>query len=188
MKSTITLIATLLLMPMSGLYATDTPLPADGRRIDRHALVTRHNIEWNDPAGNIPLGNGEFCFTADGTGLQTFGGNSMAHWAWHSFPLPAGWTADRVPPTGTFQKGRNQGLDEFPPNTDDIRNWMFDNPHIMNLGRLRLCRAGGVELKPKEISGLSRTLDLWSGKQVASYQIDGEPVRVEPVVVFRQGD
>jgi len=179
MKSTITLIATLLLMPMSGLYATDTPLPADGRRIDRHALVTRHNIEWNDPAGNIPLGNGEFCFTADGTGLQTFGGNSMAHWAWHSFPLPAGWTADRVPPTGTFQKGRNQVLDEFPPNTDDIRNWMFDNPHIMNLGRLRLCRAGGVELKPKEISGLSRTLDLWSGKQVASYQIDGEPVRVE---------
>ena len=107
MKSTITLIATLLLMPMSGLYATDTPLPADGRRSDRHALVTRHNIEWNDPAGNIPLGNGEFCFTADGTGLQTFGGNSMAHWAWHSFPLPAGWTRDYVLKVDGWAKDRD---------------------------------------------------------------------------------
>jgi hypothetical protein len=60
--------------------------------INRHALVTRHNIEWNDATGRMPLGNGEFCFTADGTGVQTFGGNSMSHWAWHSFPLPAGRT------------------------------------------------------------------------------------------------
>jgi hypothetical protein len=51
--------------------------------IDRHALVTRHNIEWNDLRGQIPLGNGEFCFNADGTGLQTFGGNTFSHWAWH---------------------------------------------------------------------------------------------------------
>ena len=141
--------------------------------------MTRHNIEWNDPTGKIPLGNGEFCFTADGTGLQTFGGNAMAHWAWHSFPLPAGRTAADIPSTGTFQRGRNQGPDEFQPNTDDLRNWMFDNPHIMNLGRLRLCRAGGLELKQNEISGLTRNLDLWSGKQTANYQIDGEPVRVE---------
>jgi hypothetical protein len=42
--------------------------------INRRALVTRHDIEWNDLAGQIPLGNGEFCFNADATGLQTFGG------------------------------------------------------------------------------------------------------------------
>ena len=59
-------------------------------RIDRQALVTRHNIAWNEATGQIPLGNGEFCFNADGTGLQTFGGNSMSHWGWHSFPLPEG--------------------------------------------------------------------------------------------------
>jgi hypothetical protein len=79
----------------------------------------------------MPLGNGEFCFGADATGLQTFGGNSMSHWGWHRFPLPEGWTPERVPATGTFQKGRNKGGDIFPPGTDAIRSWMFDNPHIM---------------------------------------------------------
>ncbi len=172
-------LAALLMMPLAGLYATGSPIPAKGDRIDRHALVTRHNIEWNDVTGRMPLGNGEFCFTADGTGLQTFGGNSMSHWGWHSFPLPAGRTAADIPPTGTFQRGRNQGPDQFPPDKDDLRQWMYDNPHILNLGRLRLCRAGGAELKKNEFSGLTRTLDLWSGKQTASYQIDGEPVRVE---------
>ncbi len=176
------LIAALLLKSLAGLCAGETSKPAVDPRIDRLALVTRHNIEWNDLTGKIPLGNGEFCFTADGTGLQTFGGNSMSHWAWHSFPLPMGRSAADIPPTGTFQKGRNQGLDEFPPDKDDLRQWMFDNPHIMNLGRLRLCRSGEVELKKTEIFGLTRKLDLWSGKQTASYQIDGEPVRVETCV------
>ena len=64
-------------------------------RIDRHALVTRHNITWNEVGGLLPLGNGEFCFGADATGLQTFAGNSMSHWGWHSFPLPEDWTAGK---------------------------------------------------------------------------------------------
>ena len=155
---------------------------ADGARIDRRALVARHNIAWNEPAGQIPLGNGEFCFNADATGLQTFGGNSMSHWGWHSFPLPAGWTADRVPPTGTFQQGRNSGPDVFPKDTEALRVWMYENPHLMNLGRLRLCRAGGEAVQLKDISGLSRTMDLWSGTQTSTYQISGQPVRVETCV------
>lgn len=180
MKHTSILLAIELLLPR--LHAADSSTSAKTTRIDRHALVTRHNINWNDPTGKIPLGNGEFCFTADGTGLQTFGGNSMAHWAWHSFPLPAGRTIADVPPTGTFQRGRNQGPDECPPDKDDLRQWMFDNPHIMNLGRLRLCRAGGGELKKNEVTDLKRTVDLWSGKQTCSYQVDGQPVQVETCV------
>jgi len=155
---------------------------AGAGEIDRHALVTRHNIEWNEYAGQIPLGNGEFCFNADGTGLQTFGGNTMAHWAWHSFPLPAGWTADRVPPTGTFQQGRNTGPDVFPEGTGAIRTWMFDNPHIMNLGRLRFCGKDGAPLRAESISALSRRLDLWSGAQTSAYHVAGVPVRVETCV------
>lgn len=166
-------LATWLVLPLA-VAAAETNSP-----IDRHALVTRHNVEWDDPLGRIPLGNGEFCFTADGTGLQTFGGNSLAHWAWHSYPLPAGWTADRVPATGTFQRGRNRGPDVFPPGTGAIRQWMFDNPHVLNLDRLSLCRADGGTLATNDISGLTRKLEVWSGVQTASYQIGGEPVRVE---------
>jgi hypothetical protein len=150
-------------------------------RIDRQSLVTRHNIEWNEATGQIPLGNGEFCFNADGTGLQTFGGNSMSHWGWHSFPLPEGEKPENVPATGTLMQGRVQGGDSI-GTSGNLRSWMFNNPHIMNLGRIRLCRSNGVELAPTDITGLTRTLDLWSGAHTSVYQIDGEPVSVETCV------
>ena len=42
--------------------------------IDRQNLVTRHNplVRRFDPYGPLSVGNGEFAFTADVTGLQTF--------------------------------------------------------------------------------------------------------------------
>jgi hypothetical protein len=183
MEHALTPLAALLLAPATASQAaaepaTEPPPTAPPEGIDRQALVARHRIQWHDPAGQIPLGNGEFCFTADGTGLQTCGGNAMAHWAWHSFPLPNGWTADRVPPTGTFQQGRNRGPDTFPPDTEDIRAWMFDNPHPLNLCRFRLCRANGEALAAGDIADLARTLDLWTGTQTSTYRVDGEPVRV----------
>lgn len=146
--------------------------------IDRHALVTRHNIEWNDVNGQIPLGNGEFCFNADGTGLQTFGGNTMSHWGWHSFPLPPGITSDQIPSTGTFQKGRITGPDIFPQGTSAIRSWMFDNPHVFNLGRIRLTKSGGVQLDSGEIKNLKRKMDLWSGIHSSEFYVDDKLVKV----------
>ena len=159
-------------------HAAEASTPAGNSPIDRHAVVTRHNITWNNVSGRLPLGNGEFCFGADGTGLQTFSGNSMSHWGWHSFPLPRGWTSDRVPATGTFQKGRNTGGDQFPAGTDAIRTWMFDNPHIMNLGRLRLMRRNGHALAPGDIKDMDRRLDLWTGEQTSRYRIGDQQVRV----------
>jgi hypothetical protein len=152
------------------------------QRIDRHGVVARHNIHWSDIRGQTPLGNGEFCATIDGTGLQTFGGNHMTHWGWHSFPLPEGWTSDRVPATGTFQRGRVTGGDEFPAGAQAIRSWMFDNPHRLNLARIRLRKADGNDLTPANFGPLRRELDLWSGLHTARYEIDGQPVRVETCV------
>ncbi|WP_167618179.1 hypothetical protein [Maribellus sediminis] len=150
--------------------------------IDRHALVTRHNIEWNDLTGQIPLGNGEFCFNADGTGLQTFGGNTMSHWGWHSFPLPEGVTPEQIPATGTFQQGRNAGPDIFPEDKDNIRQYMFDNPHIFNLGRISFAFANEVELTPDDVEGLSRSLDLWTGILSSSFTLNGQSVKVATCV------
>jgi hypothetical protein len=152
---------------------------AEDGALDRRAIVTRHDIEWNDAEGQIPLGNGEFCFNADSTGLQTFGGNTMAHWGWHSFPLPEGWTPDRVPDTGTFQEGRLAGGDRFPTGTDAIRQWMFDNPHRMNLARFRLRWADGRALVPGDLAKVSRRLDLWSGTQTSRFEVGGRQVQVE---------
>ena len=150
--------------------------------IDRYALVTRHNIQWNSSSGTIPLGNGEFCFNADGTGLQTFGGNTMSHWGWHSFPLPSGMTAADIPATGSFETGRVNGEDVAAGETNPTNTWMEQNPHIMNLGRLQLCDGTGTALPSGAISGLARTMNIWSGVQTSSYQVSGQTVTVTTCV------
>ena len=66
-------------------------------KIDRFSLVNRHNVSVSkvDPLSPLSVGNGDFAFTADVTGLQSFEDyyhkNGIAletrtTWAWHSFP------------------------------------------------------------------------------------------------------
>ena len=73
--------------------------------IDRYAVVCRNNptLEQLDPYGPFSVGNGEFCFTADVTGLQSFYDyyyengiplETKANWAWHSFPNPKNYTIE----------------------------------------------------------------------------------------------
>ena len=56
--------------------------------LDRRAIVSRHNISSENLESTLPIGNGNFCFNVDGTGLQTFTGNTLSHWGWYSDPLP----------------------------------------------------------------------------------------------------
>ena len=156
-------------------------LAVDGT-IDRHSLVSRHNIEWNDLNGEIPLGNGEFCFNVDATGLQTFGGSTMSHWGWHSAPLPSGCTPADLPPTGTVEKGRIQGPMRKAAERGELDGWMFRNPHPMNLARLRLVRSGGMALEAKDIGNVTRTYNLWTGMHTSRFEVDGQPVIVETCV------
>src|SRR6516164_5897386 len=88
-------ITVFMLLTMAGLAAP----------IDRHALVTRHNVILTnfDAANPLSVGNGEFCFTVDATGLQTFPGafekttplGTLSDWGWHTFPNPKGWDIDK---------------------------------------------------------------------------------------------
>src|SRR5208283_5588279 len=74
-------------------------------RIDRHALVTRHNVVLHQfDAGNpLTVGNGAFAFTVDATGLQTFPEvfeqttplGTLSDWGWHTAPNPNHWSIDR---------------------------------------------------------------------------------------------
>lgn len=159
------------------------PSGASGRVvIDRQALVARHAIAWDALTGQVPLGNGEFCFNADGSGLQTFGGNTMAHWGWHSAPLPEGASPADVPATGTVETGRILAGMRVASARPDVSPWMFRNPHRLNLARLRLCRGDGRPLTADEITGASRRLDLWSGLHTARFQLAGVPVSVATCV------
>jgi hypothetical protein len=75
---------------------------AFGQPIDRHALVSRHDVKLTavDPSAPLMVGNGQIGFTADITGLQTFPEAyskiapllTEAQWAWHAFPNPNHYT------------------------------------------------------------------------------------------------
>ena len=88
----------LLLLSSGFLYASSNPT---NDRIDRYALVNRHNVVLDEPNSLNPLsvGNGEFAFTADITGLQSFPEfheegmplGTQSQWGWHSAPNTNGY-------------------------------------------------------------------------------------------------
>ncbi len=126
--------------------------------IDRHALVTRHNIDWPSLSGEIPLGNGNFAFNADGTGLETVGGNTVSHWCWHHFPLPPGFTLDQVKPWATPDHGRmTQPLTTREP--EPLASWEYNNPQPLNLGRIGFINQAGERLAASDVQVDARRLD-----------------------------
>lgn len=169
--------------------------PVAAQKIDRHALVTRHNITLTkvDPHAPLMLGNGNLGFTADITGLQTFPEQysniapllTMAQWAWHSFPNPNGYTeADGM--QGVAVTGR--GVQQYPWIKDwaelDTRpalKWLRENPHRFSLARIGLSikRADGSAAVFTDLTNTVQRLDLWSGALTSSFVFDGQPVSVE---------
>jgi len=167
-------------------------------RIDRRALVARHKITLTGPDALTPLsvGNGEFAFTADVTGLQTFPDfhakgmllQTMAQWAWHTTPDEHDYKlADTfnlydshgrsVPyPTGGEAGG---GLGGASP----AARWLSSNPHKFDLGRLGLLlpQSGDQTAKIEDLSGIHQELDLWSGLLTSRFSLAGQSVTVETV-------
>src|SRR5512137_2592739 len=86
--------------------AISQPGVAQGQRIDRQALVTRHNVILTnaDPFATLQVGNGEFAFAVDITGLQTFPDEyrqgiqlgTQSQWGWGGAPNPEHFTLDDV--------------------------------------------------------------------------------------------
>lgn len=149
--------------------------------IDRYALVARHDIDWPSLEGQIPLGNGNFTFNADGTGLETVGGNTMCHWCWHNFPLPPGVTKSEIRPWGTPDHGRLTS----PTTTRDpepIADWEYNNPQPLNLGRIGFISQEGERLTAEELRVDSRRLALWTGILTSHFTYLGQPVTVQTCV------
>lgn len=67
------------------------PLVLAQTPIERRRVVEKFNVHRNASSNTTPLqvGNGNFAFGADITGLQTFNPfATMSTWGWHNFSLP----------------------------------------------------------------------------------------------------
>lgn len=162
-------------------WASEEPAARSEKQpIDRYALVTRHDIDWPSLDGQIPLGNGNFAFNADGTGLQTVCGNTMSHWCWHNFPLPLGVTPEDIKPWATPDKGRLKGVTTKPPSA--IFNWQRENPQPLNLGRIGFINQDGGRLTAADVRMVARHLKLWTGLLTSEFTYLGERVEVQTCV------
>lgn len=135
------------------------------------------------------MGNGEFAFTADATGLQTFPELyaqsvplcTQSQWGWHSFPLPKGLdVADfRLEPYDTW--GRKVGYATSAEGQQELYRWLRENPHRLHLGRIGLVlrNARGEPARAGDLAEIRQTLDLWAGVLRSSFVFDGSPVRIE---------
>jgi hypothetical protein len=164
-------------------FCFNSALARDTSPIDRHALVTRDNVVLDkaDPQTSLQVGNGQFAFGLDVTGLQTFYGNTMSHWGWHTFPLPAGKRIEDYKLKEFDTYGRAVGYATSGKGQEELYQWLRENPHRFNLGRLslRLTASDGKAATLDQIRSIRQELDLWRGLIVSRFEFEGQPVRVE---------
>ena len=162
--------------------------------IDRQALVSRHSplLHRLDPLSPLTIGNGEFAFTADITGLQTFPREyntamplcTMSHWGWHSSPLRSGLDPGALRLTEYETHGRRVGYRTSAEGQSELYTWLRENPHRLHLGQIgfRLMVTRQREAEPADLSDLEQRLDLWSGILTSRFRIDGKLVSVQTAV------
>lgn len=163
--------------------------------IDRHALVTRHDVEIHQFDANNPLsvGNGGFAFTIDVTGLQTFPEafektiplGTLSDWGWHTGPNPNGWSIDTFHfKEFTNLEGRLVPYADVPHNhqTPEIK-WLRENPHRLDLGQIGfvLKKSNGASAGTNDLTHIAQTLDLWDGEVVSYFELENQPVDVETI-------
>lgn len=152
--------------------------------IDRKAVVDRHKIISTSTNVKSPaqVGNGEFAFGVDITGLQTFVPfNTMSQWSWHSFPLPKGMSVSSYKSVPIISSGR-EVLHEIPnPEQPELSAWLAGNPHRFNLGRigLNLLLKNGDKATERDIQNSIQEVDLWTGIITSKFELEGIPVIIK---------
>lgn len=158
--------------------------------IDREALVARNNPQVSafDSLSSLSVGNGEFAFTVDATGLQTFPGiykqgvplGTQSQWGWHSFANPAKFKPEETLKDYDFGRGRKEPYAvQFNEagRQKEAANWFRVNPHRLHLGIVGFDVDAGVS--PAQFTRIDQTLDLWKGVINSSFKLNGVPFRVE---------
>ncbi len=157
--------------------------------IDRQALLERNNphVIKFDSLASLSVGNGEFAFTVDATGLQTFPDNyktgvplgTQSQWGWHSFPNVNNYQPAEVLKEYDFGRPQTEIYAcqfKEPARLLDASNYLRENPHRLHLGIV------GLELKEgttmADFADIDQTLDLQKGQIHSNYSLGGTAMKV----------
>lgn len=153
-------------------------------KIDRKTVVERHRIviTATNPKSPSQVGNGEFAFGLDITGLQTFVPfNTMSHWAWHSFPLPKGLRIEDFKGVTLDTHGRMVNYNIDNKEQPELSSWLAGNPHSFNLGRVGflILKSNGARATMNDLKNTRQEVDLWTGIVYSKFSLEGKQVTVE---------
>src|SRR5688572_23498984 len=124
--------------------------------INREEVVRRHTIHISKPdaLGSLTVGNGQFAFTADVTGLQSFPAyyqkgvplGTQSEWGWHSFPNTENYRREE-----TLKEYNLEGKKitysvqvKEPERSRKAVDYFRQNPHRLQLGNI------GLEITKKD--------------------------------------
>ncbi|KAJ8507782.1 hypothetical protein ONZ45_g9894 [Pleurotus djamor] len=136
----------------------------------------------------MQVGNGNFAFGADVTGLQTFKPFAiMSSWGWKNDSLPLGKTmrdAENYRGTSWDNHGRPVQYD-FNGGDPAIEQWLISNPNRVNLGRFGLIfrnRDGSVvEVTESDLVNTAQKVDMWTGTMSSGFEWEGRRITVTTV-------
>ncbi len=163
--------------------------------INRQAVVQSHNVHVNkiDSLSSLSVGNGNFAFTVDATGMQSFPDvyangvplGTQSVWGWHSFPNTENLKIEEAQKVYELE-GRKISYTVQPKEPERAKKaveYFRVNPHRLQLGNI------GLEIKMKDgslatindIENINQQLDLWTGIITSSFTVENVPVKVTTV-------
>ena len=161
------------------------------QKIDRKALISRHNVKITaiDTLASLTVGNGVFAFTVDATGLQTFPETyqngvplgTQSEWGWDSYKNKENYTfSETLKDFNQF--GRNVSYTvqiKEPKRSKEAVDWFRQNPHLLQLGNLgfEITKKDGTLAKVTDIRSIAQNLNLWTGEIESSFTVEGIPVK-----------
>ncbi|WP_077622338.1 glycoside hydrolase family 65 [Sediminibacillus massiliensis] len=159
--------------------------------IDRKKVVSRHHpaLTKADPLSPLSVGNGEFSFTADITGLQTFAKDydvplgTQSQWGWHYSGHSGKYEQNDLELQSFSVQGRQVQYPLYPQGKEDAYHWLRQNPHRLQLGQIsfRLFKENGGEAGLADLEQVYQTLNLWEGILHSEFILEGSRVSVQTV-------
>ena len=179
-------------MKLTFILLTLLSLNSFAQSINRQAVLKRHNIKVNqfDSLSSISLGNGNFAFTADATGMQSFPDayangvplGTQSTWGWHSFPNTENLRIEETQKVYDLE-GRKISYTvqlKEPERAKKAVEYFRVNPHRLQLGNIgmEITKKDATLVAVNDIKNIRQELDLWTGILTSSFTVEGVPVKV----------
>ncbi|MFC5651597.1 glycoside hydrolase family 65 [Paenibacillus solisilvae] len=156
--------------------------------MNRKRIVQRNHpvLTKVQPLSPLSVGNGEFAFSADFTGLQTFPESydvplgTQSNWGWHYTGGPDRYGDGDIAYQAFDAYGRTIQYAMKPEDKEDAYHWLRQNPHRLQLGRIafRLLKDNGQEGPSKDTIPVRQELNLWEGIIRSEFRFEDVPVLV----------